>query len=201
MTGAWRLTRACLGLAATLVLSACATLRPASERGATPPAWDVRLATLQHAAQWSLDGRAAASVDRQGWQASLSWRQLDTTAELHLAGPLGVGATSLRFGPQGLSVDGTAPRDDIGEALQARLGVALPLASLRYWLLGVPDPGSDAVVTRNDADRASRMVQAGWTIDIGRYMAVAGDSLPAQLSLQRDAVRVKLAIDRWEFPR
>ena len=189
-------------LVMTLALGACATLPPATLPSAAPPsAWDARQATLQQAGQWSLDGRAAATVNRQGWQASLNWRQQGATSELHLAGPLGVGATVLRLGADGLSVDGAPPRDDVAAALQDRLGVELPLASLRYWLLGVPDPASDSVVTRNPADRAAQLVQSGWTVDIDRYAAVAGDVLPAQLSLHRDAVRVKLAVDHWDFPR
>lgn len=198
MTRALGRFRACLWLVAAFALGACATLPPAT---VAPPVWDVRQAALQQAVRWSLDGRVAAAVDKQGWQASVNWHQQGATSELHLAGPLGVGATVLRLGPDGLSVDGASPREDVAAALQDRLGVALPLASLRYWLLGVADPGSDCVVTLNAADRAARLVQAGWTIDIGRYAAVAGDALPAQLSLQRDAVRVKLAVDHWDYPR
>ena len=198
MTRTARRCRASLGLVAALALTACATLQPAA---VTPPGWEVRQAALQQAVRWSLDGRVAASVDKQGWQASVTWRQQGATSELHLAGPLGVGATVLRLSPDGLSVDGASPRDDVAAALQDRLGVELPLASLRYWLLGVADPGSECVVTLNSAERAARLVQSGWTVDIGRYAAVAGDALPAQLSLQRDTVRVKLAVDRWDFPR
>jgi hypothetical protein len=29
---------------------------------------------------------------------------------------------------------------------------------------------------------------------------IAGDWLPAQLALHREAVRVRIAVDRWEFP-
>ena len=44
----------------------------------------------------SSDGRAAAAWGRQGWQASLDWRQRGEVSELHLAGPLGMGAIAAR---------------------------------------------------------------------------------------------------------
>jgi outer membrane lipoprotein LolB len=190
-----------LAAQAWLLLGGCASVPPAARPTAPAAPWAARLVTLQQANQWSLDGRAAASAGKQGWQASVDWRQRGDLSELHLAGPLGVGATVLQLTPDGLSIDGAAPRSDVAEAIQDRLGVELPLASLRYWLLGVPDPTTDAAVTRNAADRASQLVQSGWTVDIARYLPVGGDWLPAQLSVYRDAVRVKVAVDHWDFPR
>jgi outer membrane lipoprotein LolB len=186
-------------LHACLVLSACVTTRTPPP-AMVPLAWDLRLPALQQAGHWSLDGRAAASAGRQGWQASVAWRQTSSITEVHLAGPLGVGASVLRLTPDGLSVDGAPPRSDVMQALRERLGVDLPLASLRYWLLGVPDPGADYLVTRNAQDRAQQLVQDGWTIDVSRYVPVAGDWLPAQLELHREAVRVRIAVDHWDFP-
>jgi outer membrane lipoprotein LolB len=156
---------------------------------------------LQQASQWALDGRAAASIGKQGWQASLAWKQQDSTSELHLTGPLGIGASVVRLSPEGLSIDGAKPREEAAAILHERLGVDLPLGSLRFWLLGVPDPAEDSTVTRNAQDRAQQWSQSGWTVVIDRYMPVRGDWLPAQLSVVRDDVRVRIAVDSWDFPR
>ena len=201
MTTPWRRVTARLAVLASLLLAGCASVPPAPPPAVGAMPWAARLAMLQQASQWSLSGRAAASAGKQGWQASVDWRQRGATSELRLAGPLGVGATVLQLTPGGLIIDGAPPRSDIPQAIQDRLGVELPLASLRYWLLGVPDPAVDAAVTRTAADRASQLVQSGWTVDIGRYMPVGDDWLPAQLKVHRDAVQVKVAIDHWDFPR
>lgn len=177
-------------------LAACASLRQAPVVSHAAP-WDERLPTLQQAAHWSLEGRAAATAGQQGWQASLDWRQAGDVSELRLAGPLGVGAALLRLSPSGLSVDGGSPQDDVAGALAARLGFNVPIASLRYWILGVPDPGAPYTVTRNGEDRAQQLAQSGWTIDIPRYMAVAGDWLPALLAVHREDVRVRIVVERW----
>jgi len=180
-------------------LSACVTTRPGPTPAPTP--WDQRVTELQNAKTWQLAGRAAAAMGAQGWQASLDWRQRGVGAELHLAGPLGVGAVVLKETPDGLSLNGAPPSDAVVGQLQDRLGFELPLKNLRYWLLGVPDPGSVSEVTRNDQDRAAQLTQAGWTVSYDRYMTVGSDRLPSRLVLSRQDVRVRIAVEHWEDPQ
>jgi outer membrane lipoprotein LolB len=141
------------------------------------------------------------ALGTQGWQASLDWQQRGNATEVHLAGPLGVGALVLKESPAGLSLNGAPPSDAVLSQLQQRLGFELPLNNLRYWLLGVPDPGSTFDLTRNDQDRAAQLTQAGWTLTYDKYMMVGGDWLPARLVLVRDSVRVRIAVDHWDGPR
>jgi outer membrane lipoprotein LolB len=162
-----------------------------------PAPWDQRSAELQHANAWQLDGRAAVAVGTQGWQASLNWHQRGTDTELHLAGPLGVGALVLTQTSQGISLNGAPPSDAVVEQLQDRLGFELPMDNLRYWLLGVPDPRSAFDMARNDQDRAQQLIQAGWTVNYDRYMTINGDWLPARVVLSREGVRVRIAVDHW----
>jgi len=178
-----------------IALSACVTTRPpqpASE-------WSMRAQTLQHANTWKLDGRAAVAAGTQGWQASLDWRQSNAASELHLSGPLGIGAQVIRQTPSGLSINGAPPNDAALSQLQERLGFALPIDELRFWLLGVPDPSSSFELTRGDQDRAQHLAQEGWNIDYDRYMAVAGDVLPAHIVLTRGDVRVRIVVDHWDL--
>jgi outer membrane lipoprotein LolB len=178
------------------LLGACAATAP--KPAAT---WQQRALELQRAAHWQLDGRAAAALGTQGWQATLSWRQADHCAEVHLSGPFGIGALTLKQGPDGVSVNGAPPSDAALAQLQGQLGFELPLDELRFWLLGVPDPAAAVELTRNDQDRAQLITQGGWSIAYDKYMPVAGDVLPARVVLSRDAVRVRIVIDRWVDPR
>lgn len=192
LRGAW--------LPVCLCISACVATR-APPPAMAPVGWELRLPVLQQAAEWALDGRAAASVGKQGWQASLAWKQQGIISEVHLTGPLGLGASALRLTAEGLSIDGAPPRDDARQILQERLGVDLPLESLRFWLLGVPDPSMTSTITRNAQDRAQQLIQSGWAINIDRYLPVSGDWLPGQLTVQRDEVRLRIAVDHWDFLR
>jgi outer membrane lipoprotein LolB len=181
-------------------LAACASVRPPPP---LPPAvtWEQRVTDLQQGRGWQLDGRAAVAVGTQGWQAALNWRQTGMFAEVHLAGPFGIGALVLKQGPDGLSMNGAPPSDAVISQVQQKLGFNLPLENFHYWLLGVPNPAFAFEASRNQQDRAQAITQAGWSIAYDRYLAVAGDLLPARLVLSRDGVRVRIVIDHWDWPK
>jgi outer membrane lipoprotein LolB len=181
----------------TLALAGCLNTRPHVPSMSAD--WTQRLSTLQTASHWQLSGRAAVAFGNQGWQASLDWRQNSTDAELHLAGPLGIGAQTIRQTANGLSLNGAPPSDSALAQLQDKLGFELPVGMLRYWLLGVPDPRSTAEVARNPQDRAAHLTQEGWSIEYDRYTPVADDVLPAHIVLTRGDVRVRIVADHWEL--
>jgi outer membrane lipoprotein LolB len=183
-------------LAFASVLAGCAAPRIRPTAPLVP--WDERVAALEHAHSWELNGRAAAALGQQGWQASLDWRQKDSVSELHLAGPLGVGALGLKVSPEGLSLNGAPPSAEVTAQLEARLGFELPLENLRFWLLGIPNPEAPFELTRNAQDRALHLSQAGWNIDYDQYRPQGGDELPARIVLSRADARVRIAVDPWE---
>jgi len=189
--------RAAVALCA-VALAACTTTRPIPQ---LPQPWESRLPTLQRASAWDLAARAAVAIDTQGWQASLNWRQRDQLSELHLAGPLGVGASVVRLSPAGLALDGAPPGSDALRQLQDRLGFDPPLRQMRFWLLGVPAPGEPFELVRDAQDRAKTLQQDGWTIEIDRYRPAKDDLLPAHLTLTHDDVRVRIVVDQWNLLR
>jgi outer membrane lipoprotein LolB len=186
-------------LACASVLAGCGTPQVRPTAPLVP--WNERVTALEHARTWQLDGRAAAALGQQGWQASLDWRQKDSVSELHLAGPFGVGALAMSMSPEGLSLNGAPPSADVTAQLEARLGFELPLDNLRFWLLGIPNPDAPFVLTRNAQDRALHLSQAGWSIDYDQYRPQGDDELPARMVLSHAGARVRIAVDRWEVPR
>jgi outer membrane lipoprotein LolB len=97
-------------------------------------------------------------------------------------------------------VNGAPPSEAVQAQLQDRLGFELPIDDLRYWLLGVPAPGTAFELTLNSQDRAERVSQSGWTIDFDGYRTVDGELLPDKLVMRRDGVRVRIAVDHWVGP-
>lgn len=183
------------------VMACCALAACATTRTMPPPSidWEQRVGTLQKAAAWQVDGRAAVALGTQGWQATLNWREAGDTAEVHLAGPFGIGALELKQTPAGLSLNGAPPSEAVLAQVQEKLGFDLPIDDLHFWLLGVPNPASKFDVSRNDQDRAKSLSQGGWTVTYDRYSPVAGDVLPTRLVLSRGDVRVRIVIDHWNW--
>ena len=184
-----------IGVLCAILLASCASIRPTLQPAS---AWPQRLGVLQHASQWEMQGRAAVAIGAHGWQASVDWRQQGADTVVHLSGPLGVGASVLRLGADGLSVNNAPPSPDAVALMQQRIGFDLPVSNLRYWLLGVPDPGLPYTLRLNLQSRAAQLIQGGWTVDYLRYQRAAVDALPGMLVLSRGGIRVRIVIDQWD---
>ena len=189
-----------LGTALLAVLAGCRTLPPAPSPGES---WETRRPQLQSLEHFALRGRVAVAAGGEGFNASLRWTQEGNRSQVTLGGPLGVGGAQLTATGDELTVI-TARGEHIESAaahaeLTARLGFDPPLTSLRYWVLGVPDPGQPASESLDPAQqRLSALTQGGWRVEYQSYGSAGGETLPARMTLQRDAVRVRLLVDDWQ---
>ena len=186
---------------ATVLLAGCAT-RPVAP--ASAPVDGQRVAALQAIAGFSFRGQLAASTGEQGFSAALDWQQSAGESQAQLRGPLGMGSAQLAFGAAGLRYTGNDGQllagDAADVALAQLLGFAPPLASLRYWLLGVPDPGLPADARGDAAGHVAALTQSGWQVDYADYQPAGSAALPGRLTLQRGRLRLKLRIMNWMLP-
>lgn len=191
---------AALAALAALALSACQTVP-------VPPApitaWNVTRPLLQGLDRFELNGRVAVAVGRQGFNADLRWAQRGTRTRVVLSGPFGAGATEVSDVGGALSVI-TSRGQHLGNAaaravLERQLGFNPPLRSLRYWILGVPDPSLPASLKLDAAQRLSRLEQAGWSITYRAYSPVGAEWLPRLLTVRRAAVRLRMVVDTWHL--
>lgn len=159
--------------------------------------------TLQHLDRFGLHGRVAVAVGSQGFNAGIRWRQAGDVTRLALTGPLGAGGVEVTASGSDLSVI-TSSGKQLGGAearseLQDKLGFEPPLESIRYWVLGVPDPDAPASVQLDSQQRLTELTQDGWQIDYTSYMPVGADWLPRLLTLRREGVRVRMVVDGWQL--
>jgi outer membrane lipoprotein LolB len=193
-----------LRLGAALTIATLAACRTAPVPSPTGAAWEVRRPELQARNHFELKGRVAVAAGNEGFNANLHWTQEGGRSFLTLEGPLGVGGAQVTAsGPELSLVTSRGEHmdsDAAHAALEARLGFDPPLSSLRYWVLGVPDPASPFTEALDaQSQRLSGLTQSGWRIDYTAYTAVGAQSLPSRLTLQRDAVRVRLLVDDWQL--
>jgi outer membrane lipoprotein LolB len=189
-------------LAAVLMtswLTGCRTLP--SPAPATAEPWEVRRAALQSRDRFDLSGRIAVAAAEEGFSARLRWQQKGQRSQLALDGPLGVGGVRITadgdtlnvVNSKGQQLDNDAARQE----MQTRLGFEPPIASLRYWVLGVPDPTHPADEVLDTDKRLATLKQDGWQIDYTAYSPVQGEWRPSKMTLKRDDVRVRLLVDGW----
>jgi outer membrane lipoprotein LolB len=191
-----------LGAATALaMLAGCRTLPPAPPPGTS---WEARRPQLQSLTHFQLRGRVAVAAGGEGFNANLRWIQDGARSQVTLEGPLGVGGAQLTAtGDELTVVNSRGERVESAAAhaeLAARLGFDPPLSSLRYWVLGVPDPTQPATESLDPAQqRLSGLTQGGWHVEYQSYESAGGEALPARLTLQRDTVRVRLLVDGWQI--
>jgi outer membrane lipoprotein LolB len=163
--------------------------------------WETRRAQLQEREAFELKARVAVAAGQEGFNARLRWQQQGARSQLALDGPLGVGGAQIMFEGQTLNVRTSRGQQLDDEAarseLIARLGFEPPLASLRYWIQGVPDPAAPADEVLNGEQRLASLKQGGWQIDYDTYTTASGTWLPRRLKMHREGVRVRLLVDSW----
>lgn len=178
-----------------VVLMGCAGLRAVALPDLELPlSWESRRSALQAWPGYDLRGRVAVARGDDGFSGALRWVQAGAKARLELDGPLGVGGARYDLDPA--SVDGAA--------LEQALGVPVPVASLRYWLLGVPDPALAAEESLEvGAARLAALRQAGWSVVYARYAPVPGTrlELPQRIEVTREGVRLRLLVEGWQGVR
>ncbi len=151
---------------------------------------------------WHVEGRIAFKFEDEGGTGAMTWKQDAGHVTFSFRGPLGAASFNVEGTPPDLLLrtgDGESQvLTDPDSELRARFGWSAPFASLRFWMLGIPDPASNASV-RVDADGLLReMQQAGWAISYDRYHSNA-PQLPRKLTLLRDDVRIRVIVDSWNF--
>ena len=185
-----------------LVLAGCATIPESVD---LPPidSWDERNEVLGSVQDWEFRGRIAVKAADDGFNGKFNWTQAGEAFNATVGGPLGMG--TVRIEGDGGSViltdkDGESTvLEDAELELRWRYGWTIPIASLRYWALGIPDPGEPAITRLDDDGRLIHLEQRGWIVEISRYQEGGGQQMPRILSATNPDTRVRMVIDRWLF--
>ncbi|MGB9429835.1 MAG: lipoprotein insertase outer membrane protein LolB [Gammaproteobacteria bacterium] len=189
-------------LAATL-LTGCASVPGTAPVG--PPnenAWQVRRAQLVKLADWELQGRIGIVTAKNGGSGSMDWTQQGDKLAFNFRGPFGAGTLEVR-GDSGILWVRSSRGDDFITSdperdFAERLHVPLPVLSMRYWMVGLPDPNLPFTKAVDARGQLVMLVQRGWRVDYQDYAEFGAYDLPTRLLIRRDPVRIKVAINEWQ---
>lgn len=188
-------------MAAVLLLAGCVTPRSA----ALPDIgdWGTRVLVLGGLDEWQFSGRIAVRAESEGFNGKLRWAQSDNDFTAMASGPLGAGAIRIEGDGQSVTLtDKDGVRSKLRNAeleLRERYGWTIPVLSLRFWALGIPDPASPAETSFNADGRLENLKQRGWSVNISRYAEGGGQMMPKVLTIENSDTRVRLVIDHWIF--
>ena len=145
--------------------------------------------------QWAFEGRVAITGKKEAWQANINWTHATNEEKIKLAGPLGQGATFIQLTGNSVTIDrgdnkplrSTQPELFINQ----QLGLFVPVQSLRYWVVGLPEPNSRYSLI------SSGFTQAGWLIDYKQMHSVNARPMPYKITISNEQLKLKLIIDQW----
>ena len=156
----------------------------------------VAMLSLYELEHWSFDGRLALTGQSDSWSANISWEHSPETEKIKLSGPLGQGAVIISLTGNVVTIDRGG--DDVESSTQAeefinqQLGMFVPVRSLRYWVVGLPEPSQ----AYKDTDVGFN--QAGWLSEYKQMQFVKDDgAMPHKMMVMNNQVKLKLIIDRW----
>lgn len=192
--------RRLLTVVCLILLSACASVAPPMAGRA---AQQTELLALKH---WRMDGRIAVQSATEAFQAGLVWEHEGRQDRVQVSGPLSQGAYSIVLQDHLILV-----RDQNGNLrtsnnpsalLRSELGVAVPLASLRYWVLGMADPGgASPLPVFDNQGRLRELRQADWVLSYPGFVAAGDYELPQKLLAESRDIKLKLVVDDWSILR
>jgi len=185
----------------SLALAGCAT--PRGVGLPELPDWEARRDTLAGISEWEFRGRIGVSAGEEGFNGKLRWWQHDDIFLASVSGPLGVGTVRIEGDERQVSMtdeDGKVTEMHDAEAeLYRKYGWTIPVASLRYWALGIPDPSSPAETEFGAEGRLRMLEQRDWVVRIDEYREGGGQPMPRRVSATNRDTRVRLVIDNWTF--
>jgi outer membrane lipoprotein LolB len=184
-----------------MLTSAC--VGPASLELPDMPDWESRQAVLADVDRWEFAGRIGVSAGDEGFNGQLRWRQDGVVFRARINGPLGVGTMFINGDHRELTLtdrNGVVTElEDAELELRQMYGWTIPVTSLRFWALGIPDPANAAETEFGDDGRLAKLHQRGWQVDFMQYSEGGGQMLPRRLGAVNDDVKVRLVIDNWVF--
>ena len=196
-----RTSRSTWLLCIAALLAGCVT--PTSRELPPLSDWEVRQQVLGDISSWGFSGRIAVSDGNDGFNGNLNWEQRREYFDARLSGPLGAGSVRISGDTDTIKVtdsDGMVTElADAERALQRVYGWDIPVASLRYWALGIPDPAAPSEARFAADNSLSGLQQGGWQVSIDQYRESAGQIMPRRITAVSDATRVRLVVDRWTF--
>lgn len=131
------------------------------------------------------------------WSANTDWRHNLNAENLKLSGPLGQGAVAVELADGVVKIDRggghVQSSNQPEEFINQQLGLFVPLQSLRFWVVGLPDSAQAFQETQDG------FVQAGWLVEYKAMQKTGNQAMPQKIIVSKDRLKLKLIVDQWDL--
>ena len=176
-----------------LMLSACASVSTMPDGFYS----QVARAHLYDIQGWRLEGRLAITAPNDSWSANIEWNHQPDVEKIKLSGPLGQGTVVIELAGNVVKIDrggGNVQTSNQPEQfINQQLGMFVPLQSLRFWAVGLPESGQAFQET------ADGFVQDGWLVAYKGMQNSGAEAMPHKMAVTNERMKLKLIIDQWDI--
>lgn len=191
-----------IGLAVVIIIGGCVSPRDRIGE-ALEVEWLERRDLLRQLDDWRMEGRIALRTGSDGYNGTLSWEQMDDLLDFRFRGPFGFGGFRIHGDLDRLRIKTTSGEEllmtDPEAEMHDRFGWSLPVYSMRFWIVGVSDPGMTADETVDDDGMLLELSQNGWDVSFDGYRVEDGLLLPKKIVMESGDVRIRVVADRWQI--
>jgi outer membrane lipoprotein LolB len=85
------------------------------------------------------------------------------------------------------------------EGFNGKIRWTIPVTSLQFWALGIPDPSMPGITRMGDDGMPSEIEQGAWQVTIEQYRESGGQPMPRKIVAVNADAKVRLVIDKWSF--
>ena len=183
------------------VIAACSNLAPPAQINSD---WGRKRSALEDLDSWQLRGRVNVRYNDESNTPRIQWMQQNVEYHIRLGGTFNVGNTVITGRPgyvtleQGGDVRTAASPEDL---ILQQLGYELPVSYLKYWIKGIPAPGSQADLSFNELNQLVVLAQDGWTITYSDLRQYKNLSLPRRVEVSRpqNDIRLRFVGLNWQL--
>lgn len=191
-----------IGLAVVIIIGGCVSPRDRIGE-ALEVEWLERRDLLRQLDDWRMEGRIALRTGSDGYNGTLSWEQMDDLLDFRFRGPFGFGGFRIHGDLDRLRIKTTSGEEllmtDPEAEMHDRFGWSLPVYSMRFWIVGVSDPGMTADETVDADGMLLELSQNGWDVSFDGYRVEDGLLLPKKIVMESGDVRIRVVADRWQI--
>ena len=167
-------------------------------------AWDSRKSLLYEQAEWSAHLSVIGVTNDEKFKTRIIWQQSADDYQIKLRDFIGRTVALIEGTADKVVVKtskGQRYEDQDAETLIYGLfGLRIPVAGMRYWLRGVPQPKTEYHDLSLRADGlAASMQQAGWQLSYQNYVDKDTLRLPTNAIFQYDDLALTVKVARWDL--
>ncbi len=161
---------------------------------------EVKLRNLTH---WSLLGKFGIRTDDESVTAAINkWVQTDDQFEIDISSTFfGLGSSKLLGSSNFLIIyeSGEEPVSSFepNKLMESALGIPLPISYLPSWIKALPAKDINYTQTFNKQGLPETLTQDGWILSFSNYHTEHFAPLPGKIKIQRDNIRIILAVKEW----